>query len=259
MKGVPCGMSKKQRGPAIPAAGAICLLLFLFLFSTCFPTAALESSLLYQGLENGQTFSAETASVTETNFAVNLNQNFTLSAVVRTNSDTGVQVLFAKGPKTAGHYELWLHEGILAFYAPDINGGTAIYTEAFVADGQEHHVAFTYDGSVWHAYLDGEETGTGQTAGTLQDTTETLVMGSLIDGEYKYIGYLAKVQIYGTALSTAQIQELLAAAQPTVPNTHTGDGRIAVGCMLSVICCGQCIFILKRYFHINKHSAASGI
>ena len=66
--------------------------------------AASNDTILYQGLPEGRTFQTGADGITLKNFSVNLGESFTLSAVLRTASASGIQVLFAKGPKLAGHY-----------------------------------------------------------------------------------------------------------------------------------------------------------
>ena len=171
--------------------------------------AASNDTILYQGLPEGRTFQTGADGITLKNFSVNLGESFTLSAVLRTASASGIQVLFAKGPKLAGHYELWLNQGKLAFYAPDINGNSAIDTGIFVADGKTHHVAFTYNGEMWYAYLDGVMHAGGWTDGILQDSVSDFRLGSLVDGGFAYTGYLENVRLDRTALSAARIQALV--------------------------------------------------
>lgn len=163
----------------------------------------------YEALKTGKKFVAGADSIINDKTTVNVGSHFTLAAVVQTDSATGAQVLFAKGPKSTGHYELWLDNGKFAFYSPDINGGGAIYTDIFVADGKEHHVAFTYNNGVWYAYLDGAVQIAGMSTGSVTAQDWKLTFGSLDDGGFEYIGYLGNVVIDTQVLSPKQIRELV--------------------------------------------------
>lgn len=174
------------------------------------PEPQLEAVSCYEAFKDGKTFAAGHDSFVENNVTVNVGGRFTLSAIVETNDEASVAVtLFARGPKLPGHYELWMNYGKLAFYAPEINGGGAIYTDIFIADGKKHHVAFTYDNGIWYAYLDGTVRISGVSSGTVSDKDWKITFGSLEDGGYEFIGYMANVRIDTECLSPEQIKKLI--------------------------------------------------
>lgn len=188
----------------LPAAVAMIVLCAVLLFSR---RAAAEESApapLWSALTEGKTY-AGTNVDRETGFSVNIGGRFTLAATVTPQKESGIQVLFAKGDKTAGHYELWLNNGEFCFYAPEINGDTAIYTGAKVTAGEKHHVAFVYDSGDFCAYLDGGYVGGGHCTGSVSGGTRTFALGGLVDGSYPYYGRLEQVEIYGEPLDDAQI------------------------------------------------------
>jgi hypothetical protein len=66
------------------------------------------------------------------------------------------------------------------------------------------HVAFTYDGTTWRAYVNGVEDGSGTVTGTLVSTTDALVLGSNGVDEW-FDGGLAEVAVYPYALAADQV------------------------------------------------------
>lgn len=81
------------------------------------------------------------------NFNINIGNGFSITGVLKTSNKDNISVLFAKGEKSEGHYEVWLNYGELSFYAPDLNNNTSVYSGCIVADGKKHHFAIIYDGN----------------------------------------------------------------------------------------------------------------
>ncbi len=158
---------------------------------------------LFLGVTEGKTFSNSKEVLSDV--TVNVGSVFTLSTVVKLNTASGVQVLFSKGPKTAGHFELWVNQGILTFYAPDINGGGSINTDVDLSDLAEHHVTFVSDGSHWYAYRDSILVSSGTLSGSVASTEEDFVIGGLVTPEYPANAYLKNVRIDSTALTAEQV------------------------------------------------------
>lgn len=169
---------------------------------------AMADAPAYLALEQKHVYESGHACEKQDDFAVNIGDEFTLSATIRTDVKDAIQVLFAKGPKTNGHYELWLNRGEFAFYAPEINRNYAVYTNIFVADNHPHHVAFSYRRGRWVAYLDGVPSAIGRTQGAVSPNTASFALGSLIDGTLPFIGELSTVRIDTTALSHEDIRAI---------------------------------------------------
>ncbi len=142
----------------------------------------------------------------------NIGDSFTVSCVIQTTDTNTPIVLFAKGHKTTGHYELWLNEGKPAFYAPELNNDVAVYTNNVITDGKMHHIAVTYDGAHMLFYIDGLIDTVAPVTGVITDTIASFNVGALVDGGYAYTGYLENVCVYNTVLTLDEILE-------TIPDT----------------------------------------
>lgn len=149
------------------------------------------------------------------NVDINLGSNFTLACWVHAPPVAlgRYGVLLAKGPKNAGHYELYLNgstgggrtNGGAAMYVPDLGDFWSGYV---VPDGTWHHLAWTYDGASVKFYADGQLCRTFRASGEVTPETALLKIGALADGGLPFLGSLDDIRIYATALSPAQIQSL---------------------------------------------------
>jgi len=149
------------------------------------------------------------------NVDINLGSSFTLACWVNAPPAAlgRYGVLLAKGPKNAGHYELYLNGGTgggrtnggAAMYVPDLGDFWSGYV---VPDGTWHHLAWAYDGASVNFYADGQPCRTFRASGEVTPKTAPLKIGALADGGLPFLGSLDDVRIHATALSTAQIQSL---------------------------------------------------
>jgi hypothetical protein len=122
-------------------------------------------------------------------------------------------VMLAKGPKDAGHYEMYLNgmtgggrtDGGAAFYAPDLGDFWSGYV---VPDGAWHHLAWTYDGGSVDFCANGQLRRTFAAAGQVKPETERLTIGALTDGGFPFLGTLDDIRIYDQALTQTQIGTL---------------------------------------------------
>lgn len=142
------------------------------------------------------------------NSNINVYNNFTLECRLKAANNIGkYQVFLAKGPKNAGHYELYLHpDGTIRFYSPDFTSGD-IY--GFTIDKNVwYHIAVTYNNGTMKFYKDGNliRTVTG-IGGTISEETEVFRLGSLIDGGLPFEGLLDEVAIYNNALTDVEITD----------------------------------------------------
>ncbi|MBL7187570.1 MAG: CotH kinase family protein [Phycisphaerae bacterium] len=155
------------------------------------------------------------------NVDINIGSSFTLACWVNAPAAAlgRYGVLLAKGPKNAGHYELYLNgstgggrtNGGAAMYVPDLGDFWSGYV---VPDGTWHHLAWVYDGASVSFYADGQLCRTFRASGEVTPETAPLKIGALADGGLPFLGRLDDIRIHATALSPAQVQSLT-------------DGRVA--------------------------------
>lgn len=163
------------------------------------------------------------------NFVHNLGGNFTVSAEINTTAGGAMQILFAKGTKSIGHFEVYLEEnGELAFYAPELAENNAVRSGVLVNDGADHAFAITYDGSSMTFYIDGAVANTSEVSGAITNKTPAFRIGQLLENGFGYTGTIRNIRLYNYALEEADAKDLTAAgaapADPGIPNTPTGDG-----------------------------------
>lgn len=141
------------------------------------------------------------------NADTNIGNNFTISVWIKAIQDrSNHQVFIAKGPKNTGHYELYIDtSGILKFYSNDIGD---ISSNTVVDNNNWHHVVVTYDGSNMKFYVDKVLKNSPAASGTVADETETMRLGSLVDGTLPYNGLLDEVRIFNRALTQTEIKYL---------------------------------------------------
>ncbi|GEM_PF-1204594 len=149
------------------------------------------------------------------NVDINLGSDFTLACWVNAPPAAlgRYGVLLAKGPKNAGHYELYLNgstgggrtNGGAAMYVPDLGDFWSGYV---VPDGNWHHLAWTYDGASVNLYADGHVCRTFRASGEVAPESAPFKIGALADGGLPFLGSLDDVRIYAAALSPTQVQSL---------------------------------------------------
>lgn len=91
-------------------------------------------------------------------------------------------------------------------------GGAPGWTTVVPVDDDWHHIALTFDGSVFHVYLDGEDVFE-LAAGSSKVFTGTVYVGSRHDlgsNEF-YLGLLDELGIYQGALTQEQVQDIMEA------------------------------------------------
>ncbi len=170
---------------------------------------------------------------------LNIGSNFTLACWVKRDEDVACEVLFAKGPKSAGHYELYINDvgaggggrlrGETAGYFPDLGD---FYSNIKVNDSTWHHVAWVYNGATMICYVDGGSTGqkTWAVSGKVASTTEQFRIGSLADKSLPYAGMLDELAIFDEALTVDEIQAAMAGLShhdtASAPSPADGDDDV---------------------------------
>jgi len=170
---------------------------------------------------------------------INLGSRFTLACWIKLRPVSTWHVILAKGPKDAGHYELYVNgaglKGEAAAYLPDLGDfGSGIRVD----DGTWHHITWTYDGNSMTCYVDGVGTGlkTWSVRGrSVAAETEEFRIGSLADGStFPFGGEIDDVRIYNRALNTAEIATAMRPSVtplPTVqPSSSTQCPAVSTQC-----------------------------
>ena len=142
-------------------------------------------------------------------------------------------VLVKRAPDSAGIFNLTVQpDGTLLVEIRDNGGGPDIFYSFTgtqnLADGPWHHLALTRQGATIAVYVDGAPaSGSGNSAAGLNlssanYTSQHFIVGTNPFNQY-YKGLIDEVNIYGSALSSAQVQSLYASAggTPPPPTTYT--------------------------------------
>jgi hypothetical protein len=146
----------------------------------------------------------------------------------------------------------------------DTNNGLGSDSEGVsLEDGDWHHVACVYDGVGIQIYLDGTAVGTaaGHT-GTMEDGTEDIKIGQLIDGD-GFIGGIDELSIWNRNISAAEVSEsnsskragnspYAAVSNPTAAQTdywYSPAGNASANCTTNATAC--------PYSELNTHASSS--
>ncbi len=149
---------------------------------------------------SGLSFDGSTGYVTFGSVPLNLGNAFTVSAWIQASPNrAGYHQIFAKGPKVAGHFEMYINtgDGRLCIYSNDIATGAACTTQA-VDDGKWHSIAFSYNGTSGQFYLNGGAVPfTGAITGAMTDSTANVFIGALPDVPSMFFnGLIDQVRVY---------------------------------------------------------------
>lgn len=147
---------------------------------------------------------------------LNLDGAFTMACWVKAPMQAlgHFRVILAKGPKEAGHFELYLNgqtgggrtNGGAAMYVPELGDFWSGYV---VPDGHWHHLAWMYDGNQVRFHANGVVVKVFAAHGRVTARTERLTVGSLVDGSLPFLGDISDIRIYNRALSDATITALV--------------------------------------------------
>ncbi len=123
---------------------------------------------------------------------------------VNGKASTGFNVLLAKGPKTAGHFEFYTRDGHLWLYAPDL-GDIDLGFDLNSLDNGWHQLAFVWRDNKITVYADGESVGGCAAKGNVKETVEAMSFGALTDGSLAFGGTLDSVRLYDRALTAEEL------------------------------------------------------
>ena len=128
----------------------------------------------------------------------------TMTMWVNGKASSGYNVLIAKGPKTAGHFEIYLNNGNMFFYAPDLGDYSMNFNLNTLENGW-HLLAFVWKNGTITVYADGEAVGGCTAKKAIKETVETMTFGGQIDGSMAFGGTLDTVRLYDRALTPEEL------------------------------------------------------
>ncbi len=128
----------------------------------------------------------------------------TITMWVSGKASADFNVLLAKGPKTAGHFEFYTRGGQIWFYAPDL-GDYDMGFNMNTLGGGWHQLAFVWKDSRITVYADGTEVGGCAAKAKVKETVETMSFGALTDGSLPFGGTLDTVRLYDRALTAEEL------------------------------------------------------
>ncbi len=136
-----------------------------------------------------------------------MKNEFSLLFSFKGESTDYLRVLFAKGEKKKGHFELYLSESTLYLYAI----GESEYTIALadgLTDGRWHTIALTYQNGIFRIYVDGFRKSV-QTCENTFYGSGTLCIGRLVGGGLPALGLsIDEIALYSCALDIGQIRTI---------------------------------------------------
>ena len=151
------------------------------------------------------------------------NEGKTMTMWVNGKASSGYNVLIAKGPKTAGHFEIYLNNGNMFFYAPDL-GDYSMNFNFNTLDNGWHLLAFVWKNGYITVYADGEAVGGCTAKKAIKETVETMTFGGQTDGSMAFGGTLDTVRLYDRALTPEELggSDQAAGAYAEVAGNDTG-------------------------------------
>lgn len=123
---------------------------------------------------------------------------------VNGKASSGFNVLLAKGPKTAGHFEFYTRDGALWMYAPDL-GDVDLGFNLNSLDNGWHQLAFVWENKRITVYADGKAVGGCAANAAIKATTEAMSFGALADGSLPFGGTLDTIRLYDRVLSPDEL------------------------------------------------------
>ena len=121
-------------------------------------------------------------------------------------------------------FSLWVEPNStqVTLYFTTSGGRQSVTLPATIVGAGWAHVAFTYDATGWHAYVNGVEATSGPATGTLLSNIDPLIFGRDHTSQSWYGGQLGDVALYSYALNADQIAHHFAQRLVTI----TGSGQV---------------------------------
>lgn len=128
----------------------------------------------------------------------------TMTMWIKGQASSGFNVLIAKGPKTAGHFEFYLRDGQLYFYAPEVGD----YDMGFNINslkGGWHQLAFVWQNGRITIYADGKAVGGCSAKTAVKETVGDISFGGQTDGSMAFGGMLDTIRLYDRVLTPEEL------------------------------------------------------
>ena len=142
---------------------------------------------------------------------INMEEGFSLSFWAKRNSlDDDLHVLFAKGAKVEGHFEVYLlGDSTLMFYSPDAGLGNRSFNTK-IEDLNWHHIAVVVRQGTMYFYVDGRQTAAFANTALPARTTMPFYFGGTAPENEGFIhnGALDDFRIYKRALTDEEIKQM---------------------------------------------------
>ena len=132
------------------------------------------------------------------------NEGKTMTMWVSGKTSSGYNVLISKGPKTAGHFEIYLKDGNMFFYAPDLGDYNMGFNLNTLGDGW-HQLAFVWQNGYITVYADGKAVGGCAAKSAVKETVNTVAFGGQTDGSMAFGGLLDTVRLYDRILTEEEL------------------------------------------------------
>ncbi len=134
-------------------------------------------------------------------------EGHSISLWVSGKASEGTTVLFAKGDKVAGHFEVYSRSGQLYFYSPDLGDHNMGFNMNTLGDGW-HNLVFSRKDDQLVTYADGQQVASIALKGTISEMTADFAVGALTENSLLFAASLDTVRLYDRLLSDAEIAEV---------------------------------------------------
>ncbi len=155
------------------------------------------------GGHTGSALTAGTAAIVE-DIDYQFCEGHSISLWVSGKAADGTSVLFAKGEKISGHFEIYTRSGSLYFYAPDLGDHAMGFNINSLGDGW-HNLVFSRKEGKLVTYADGRQVASILLAGTIAETRADFAVGALTENSLIFAGSIDDVHLYNRLLSDEEI------------------------------------------------------
>jgi len=168
-----------------------------------------------------------------------LSDDFTIFTRIKPEDIGGTasayQVFVAKGPKDAGHFEIYINQaGGLEFYAPDLAFTPAVSTPGVMQAGyilqnnQWYDIGVTKAEGTVTVYVNGLAVASAQATGGIQRETESLYIGKVMASpSFPMKGTVDEVRLYNKAMS-GRAMAMLSGLNIPVQSIAMKDSEITI-------------------------------
>ncbi len=178
-------------------------------------TGLFDASLAVVEGGHGHTLACGTAALlSKVNYQ--FSEGHTISMWVYGSAADETSVLFSKGDKVEGHFEIYSRSGALYFYSPDINDYDMNFNMNTLGDGWHHLVFARKDGQLV-TYADGQQVSSIALSGKIATTVADFVIGGLTDNTLMFAGSIDSVLLYNRLLSEDEIATAAADKPTAIP------------------------------------------